>query len=105
MPNGQTTYIPIVLQGDVNHVIAQAKVATIDNLCTQAACAQPCKVAQHQAKEADVQALSDLKRALDKKVFLNLLCSQINTFCAVHLESFTFSFHVPFSFRQFINLI
>ncbi|XP_045820621.1 protein ALWAYS EARLY 2 isoform X4 [Trifolium pratense] len=41
--------------------------ANIDNLCALAACAQPCKVMQHQAKEADIHALSELKRALDKK--------------------------------------
>ncbi|KAJ1377648.1 SANT/Myb domain [Sesbania bispinosa] len=53
--------------GDVNYAIVQAKVATIDNLCPQAACAQPCKVTHNQAKEADIHALSELKRAMDKK--------------------------------------
>ncbi|KAL2325514.1 hypothetical protein Fmac_024572 [Flemingia macrophylla] len=43
------------------------KVGTIENLCVQAGCAQPCKVTHHQAKKADIQALSELKRALDKK--------------------------------------
>ncbi|KAJ1387432.1 DIRP domain [Sesbania bispinosa] len=54
-------------KGDVNYAIVQAKVATIDNLCPQTACAQPCKVTHYQAKEADILALSELKRALDKK--------------------------------------
>ncbi|GAU42810.1 hypothetical protein TSUD_34540, partial [Trifolium subterraneum] len=52
------------VKGDANHVTSQAN---IDNLSTLAACAQPCKVRQHQAKEADIHALSELKRALDKK--------------------------------------
>ncbi|CAJ2628696.1 unnamed protein product [Trifolium pratense] len=52
------------VKGDANHVTSQAN---IDNLCALAACAQPCKVMQHQAKEADIHALSELKRALDKK--------------------------------------
>jgi len=51
---------------DANHVTSQAN---IGNLCAQAASAQPCKVMQHQSKEADIHALSELKRALDKKVF------------------------------------
>ncbi|XP_004495723.1 protein ALWAYS EARLY 2 isoform X2 [Cicer arietinum] len=51
-------------KGDANHDVAQAN---IDNLCAQEACAPPCKVLQHQAKEADINALSELKRALDKK--------------------------------------
>ncbi|XP_061337996.1 protein ALWAYS EARLY 2-like isoform X2 [Gastrolobium bilobum] len=56
------------MKGDVNYVVAQTKAATIDNLCTQpAVCAQPCKVTHHKAKEADIHALSELKRALDKK--------------------------------------
>ncbi|KEH43078.1 protein ALWAYS EARLY 2 isoform X3 [Medicago truncatula] len=56
----------LVKQGkvDANHVTSQAN---IGNLCAQAASAQPCKVMQHQSKEADIHALSELKRALDKK--------------------------------------
>lgn len=34
----------------------------------QTACSQPCSLEQSQAKEADVQALAELTRALDKKV-------------------------------------
>lgn len=48
---------------------AQAMVATVDNFCAQAGCVQPCKVTHHQAKEADIHALSELKRALDRKVY------------------------------------
>ncbi|XP_028770851.1 protein ALWAYS EARLY 2 [Neltuma alba] len=52
---------------DVNHV-AQAKVGTIDNVDTlQEAYAQPCTFTHHQAREADIRALSELTRALDKK--------------------------------------
>lgn len=57
-----------ILQGDVNHIDAPVKVAMIDSLSAQAAWAQQCKVTQHQAKEADIHALSELKHALDKKV-------------------------------------
>ncbi|XP_028184337.1 protein ALWAYS EARLY 2-like isoform X3 [Glycine soja] len=53
---------------EMNHSSpVKAKVATVDNLCAQAGCAQPCKVTHHQAKEADIQAVSELKHALDKK--------------------------------------
>ncbi|KAK7277936.1 hypothetical protein RJT34_22956 [Clitoria ternatea] len=45
----------------------KAKAAAVDNLSSQAGHAQPCKVTHHQAKEADIHALSELKRALDKK--------------------------------------
>ncbi|KAK4273456.1 hypothetical protein QN277_021853 [Acacia crassicarpa] len=49
---------------DVNHVVAQTKVGTIDNVDTlQEAYAQP----HHQAREADIRALSELTLALDKK--------------------------------------
>lgn len=52
---------------DVNPV-AQAKVGTIDNIDTlQEAYAQPCTFTHHQAREADIHALSELTRALDKK--------------------------------------
>ncbi|CAK8533443.1 unnamed protein product [Lathyrus sativus] len=53
------------LAADANHVIPQTN---IDNLCAQGACSQPSQVMQHQAKEADIHALSELTRALDKKV-------------------------------------
>ncbi|KAK7344238.1 hypothetical protein VNO77_13618 [Canavalia gladiata] len=57
----------------------KAKVATIDNLGAQAGCAQPCKVTHHQAKEADIHALSELKRALDKKETLLMELRKANS--------------------------
>lgn len=88
-----------ILQGDVNHAVAQAKAATIDNLCVQqTVCAQPCTATHHQAKEADIHALSELKRALDKKVLVN-----INFLCSSFGNCFNSYFHVPFSFRCFLN--
>ena len=77
----------------VNYVDAQAKVATVDNLCAQAGCAQPCKVTHHQAKEADIHAVSELKRALDKKVY-NFSCAKMNTFVQFFWNLFNFCFHV-----------
>jgi len=77
----------------VNYVVAQAKVATVDNLCAQAGCAQPCKVTHHQAKEADIHAVSELKRALDKKVY-NFSCAKMNTFVQFFWNLFNFCFHV-----------
>ncbi|KAF7805111.1 protein ALWAYS EARLY 2 isoform X3 [Senna tora] len=61
-------------KGDVNHAIAQAKASTIDNIATlQEAYAQPCTLTHHQAREADIRALSELSHALDKKLsYLNL---------------------------------
>ncbi|TKY52226.1 ALWAYS EARLY 2 protein [Spatholobus suberectus] len=52
---------------EMHYSPVKEKVATIDNLSAQAGCAQACKVTHHQAKEADIHALSELKRALDKK--------------------------------------
>ncbi|KAK7258877.1 hypothetical protein RIF29_24466 [Crotalaria pallida] len=55
-------------KGDVNHSVAQTKAAITDHLCTQPALrAQPCIFTDHQTKEADIHALSELTRALDKK--------------------------------------
>ncbi|MED6120142.1 hypothetical protein PIB30_018353 [Stylosanthes scabra] len=55
-------------QGNENHSIAQTKAAFIDQLyMQQAVCAQPCNMADHQAKEADLHSLSELTRFLDKK--------------------------------------
>ncbi|CAL0316565.1 unnamed protein product [Lupinus luteus] len=67
-------------KGDVNHCVSQAKATTIDNLCVQkTVCAQPCTVTHHQAKEADIHALSELKRALDKKETLLMELRSANT--------------------------
>ncbi|KAF1880355.1 hypothetical protein Lal_00048992 [Lupinus albus] len=68
------------VKGDVNHCVSQAKAATIDNLCVQkTVCAQPCTMTHHQAKEADIHALSELKRALDKKETLLMELKSANT--------------------------
>ncbi|KAK7269336.1 hypothetical protein RIF29_22061 [Crotalaria pallida] len=67
------------VKGEANRCIAQAKVATTDNLCVQqTACTQPCTVT-HQSKEADIHALSELKRALDKKEKLLMELKSTNT--------------------------
>ncbi|XP_020207423.1 protein ALWAYS EARLY 2 [Cajanus cajan] len=55
------------------------KVATVDNLCAPAGCAQSCKMTHHQAKEADIQALSELKRVLDKKETLLMELQSVNS--------------------------
>lgn len=48
---------------------SQAKMGPKDNVFTQQMLySQPCSLAQIQAKEADVQAIADLSRALEKKV-------------------------------------
>lgn len=58
-----------MFQEDVNHAVVQTKVGTTDNVDTlQEAYAQPCTAIHHQAREADVRALSELNCALDKKV-------------------------------------
>ncbi|XP_019441172.1 PREDICTED: protein ALWAYS EARLY 2-like isoform X1 [Lupinus angustifolius] len=68
------------VKGDVNHCVSQAKAATIDNFCVQkTVCAQPCTLTHHQAKEADIHALSELKRALDKKETLLMELKSANT--------------------------
>ncbi|KAI4349974.1 hypothetical protein L6164_010507 [Bauhinia variegata] len=58
-------------KGDVSHDIAHTKAATFDNIIAQqAAYGQSCAVTHHQAREADIHALSELTRALDKKELL-----------------------------------
>ncbi|KAI4301784.1 hypothetical protein L6164_035031 [Bauhinia variegata] len=84
-------------KGDVSHGIAQAKAATVDNVSTpQAAYGQSCALT-HQAREADVHALSELTRALDKKESLlmelrntnsDILQNQIDIDCLKDSESF-----------------
>ncbi|XP_057439379.1 protein ALWAYS EARLY 2-like isoform X2 [Lotus japonicus] len=55
-------------KGDVNPSVAETKAAIIDHLCTQKTMySQPCIMPNDQAKEADIHALSELTRALDKK--------------------------------------
>ncbi|KAG2695565.1 hypothetical protein I3760_07G018600 [Carya illinoinensis] len=50
---------------DANHAVSQAKAAAIDII--QASNNQPCMLAQNQAREADIIALSEMNRALDRK--------------------------------------
>ncbi|KAE9598128.1 putative transcription factor MYB/SANT family [Lupinus albus] len=54
--------------GSANHSVSQTNAAITNYLCTQpAVCAQPCTVTDRQTKEADIHALSEFTRALDKK--------------------------------------
>nr|XP_011466289.1 PREDICTED: protein ALWAYS EARLY 2 isoform X2 [Fragaria vesca subsp. vesca] len=65
-------------KGDTNHIISQPKGASVDIAGAQTAVSQPGVVAHNQAREADIQALSDLNRALDKKKALLMELSTIN---------------------------
>ncbi|XP_019440562.1 PREDICTED: protein ALWAYS EARLY 2 isoform X2 [Lupinus angustifolius] len=54
--------------GGANNSVSQANAAITNYLCTQpAVSAQPCTMTDHQTKEADIHALSEFTRALDKK--------------------------------------
>lgn len=56
---------------DTSRAVSQAKAAVVDVVSAQqAGFSQPCMLSQNQAKEADIRALSELTRALDKKVIL-----------------------------------
>lgn len=63
-------------QVDTNHAIAQAKTAAIDiGSLQQEAHSQPSMLPQSHAKEADIRALTELTRALDKKVIHYNICA------------------------------
>ena len=65
-------------QGDTIDAIVQAK-ATVNQVAVaaqQAMYNQPCTLSQIQEREADIRALAELSRALDKKVMI----LQIHTF-------------------------
>lgn len=66
--------LTVPLQGDAFDSIAQAK--TTANEATvaaqQAMYGQPCTLSQIQEREADIRALAELSRALDKKASLCL---------------------------------
>lgn len=63
-------------QVDTNHAIAQAKTAAIDiGSLQQEAYSQPSMLPQNHAKEADIRALTELTRALDKKVIHYNICT------------------------------
>ncbi|XP_012089049.1 protein ALWAYS EARLY 2 isoform X2 [Jatropha curcas] len=66
LENSQTPMNPLIKQVDANHL--QAKIASTDIAnAQQIFYGQPSAATQVQAKEADIQALSELNRALDKK--------------------------------------
>ncbi|KAI9077744.1 hypothetical protein K1719_040230 [Acacia pycnantha] len=76
-----------LVKEDVNHV-AQTKVGTIDNVDTlQEAYAQP----HHQAREADIRALSELTHALDKRTGklprLQVSADEYNAWCKPFMNS------------------
>lgn len=57
------------VQGDMNYALPQAKSLATDIVSAQqAACGQLSMVPQIQAREATVRALSEVNRALSKKV-------------------------------------
>ncbi|OVA06495.1 SANT/Myb domain [Macleaya cordata] len=66
-------------KGDTINAISQAKAAA-NEICNaqKAACTQPCTLAQIQAREADIRALSELTRALEKKEALVLELRHMN---------------------------
>ncbi|KAF6154547.1 hypothetical protein GIB67_027820 [Kingdonia uniflora] len=66
-------------KGDTVDAISQAKAAVTEIANSQkVAYNQPCTLAQLQAKEADIRALSELTRALDKKESLVLELKYMN---------------------------
>eukprot|EP00258_Populus_trichocarpa_P023671 XP_024439690.1 protein ALWAYS EARLY 2 isoform X2 [Populus trichocarpa] len=68
-------------QVEVNCAIPLAKGVSTDIVNVQGVCRQPSMVAQIQAKESDIQALSELNRALDRKASSALLhLRQHNTY-------------------------
>lgn len=56
------------MQGDTIDEVLQAKAAANEVASAQVTYSQPHTFAQIQAREADIKALSELSRALDKKV-------------------------------------
>lgn len=70
-------------QGDTIDAIVQAK-ATVSEVVAaaqQAVYSQPCTLAQIQAREADIRALAELARALDKKVIVLTLLIMTVVLC------------------------
>ncbi|KAF9607392.1 hypothetical protein IFM89_034625 [Coptis chinensis] len=66
-------------KGDTINSISQAKAAASEIVNAQKSTyTQPCTLAQIQAREADIRALSDLTRALDKKEALVLELRHMN---------------------------
>ncbi|KAM5561232.1 protein ALWAYS EARLY 2 [Rosa sericea] len=77
-PSPMNTSLQQQGKGDTNHIISQPKAASVDIAGAQTASSQPGVVAHNQAREADIRALSDLNRALDKKKALLMELSTIN---------------------------
>ncbi|XP_058079829.1 protein ALWAYS EARLY 2-like isoform X2 [Magnolia sinica] len=65
-------------KGDTLDAVLQAKAAAKEIFAVQATCRQPVTLAQIQTREADIRALSDLTRALDKKEALLLELKHMN---------------------------
>lgn len=66
------SFVGFVPQGDTVDSIAQAKVAVneVAVAAQQSMYSQPCTLSQIQEREADIRALAELSRALDKKASL-----------------------------------
>ncbi|XP_077240328.1 protein ALWAYS EARLY 3-like [Tasmannia lanceolata] len=60
-------------KGDTVDSVVQAKAALNEIISSQAANGHPCTLAQIQAKEADIRALSEVTRALDRKFTLYII--------------------------------
>lgn len=76
-------------QGDMNHALPQAKSLATDIVSAQqAAYGQLCTVPQIQAREATVRALSEVNRALSKKViFIHFHVIIVkHRFCRAHIS-------------------
>lgn len=70
-------------QGISSSPNSQVQVGLSGTVSVQQAASQPSIIAQIQAKEADVQALSELTRVLDKKVvhLVSRSCIILDVFC------------------------
>ena len=57
------------MQGDATHAVSQLKAAAFDIVSAQpVAYGQSFTMANNQTREADIRAIAELTRALDKKV-------------------------------------
>ncbi|XP_077241603.1 protein ALWAYS EARLY 3-like [Tasmannia lanceolata] len=65
-------------KGDTVDSVVQAKAALNEIISSQAANGHPCTLAQIQAKEADIRALSEVTRALDRKEALLIEMKNLN---------------------------
>ncbi|XP_077218287.1 protein ALWAYS EARLY 3-like isoform X2 [Tasmannia lanceolata] len=65
-------------KGDTIDSVVQAKATANEMIAAQATYGQPCTLAQIQAKEADIRALSEVTRALDRKEALLIEIRNLN---------------------------